>query len=252
MTSRESGMTDDGFALEEELNRLLLREAERSGQGWREGIQMEVLGERTFTSATAGGLERAPQQAMRSEESRPVPTPRAAAHPRRHAHRPTPPLGGRGYGPGTPTWASGASGSIFSLPEGHPPIARPQRVHTRAQTSNAVVRSRSASPIASPIRQPPQPASAPLPTLRREASFSLFPSPPSPRDAELAREVFRLNFEAVHGSAEAQGQYRAPFPALTAAEQPSAGPALQLGLDSGRRDRGCLAPLADWWRGLRR
>ena len=189
----------------------------------------------------AAGLEWKTPKAPVGESSRPK-TRRGGARRQLKAHRHAQVLGDSGYqGSSTYTWASGAQGSIFSLPEGRPPVARPPR---------AVCTCGSESNLPSPGLTGQRSES----NARGGASYSLFPPPLPTTEGEFAPARFRANFEGIHGGPDALGQFPAPFLATEIERAPvivSLTPTPR-GHRQGPKNRGCLGQVVGFWRGVGR
>ena len=150
----------------------------------------------------------------------------------RHPHV----LGGSEHQPYT--WASGAQGSIFSLPGGDSPIAPPPR---------AVCACGSESNLPPPglTRQHSES------NARGETNYSLFPPPLPTMERDFAQEGYRAN---LHGGPDALGQSPVPFPAAETERVPALSPLTLTPEGQGQRpkNRGCLGPVVGAWRGVGR
>ena len=222
---------------------------ETQGEEMEDNRRLEApLEEASTGAAQAAGPEWRFPGIPVGESSRPTTRHPDLAH---QPHLPARALGGSGYGPSTVTWASGAQGSIFSLSEGDSPVPWPSHAYTRDEGAREFAAFAAAYPSESPqverTRQRPQ--------LRGRGSLSLFPSPAAPSNVEFARELFRVNFEGIHGGPDVLGQYPQPFPPLASGSllppwQAQEEPLIVRDPQRERKGRGCFGPVAGWWKRL--
>ncbi|KAF8419868.1 hypothetical protein EV426DRAFT_576674 [Tirmania nivea] len=233
-------MTTDGFALETELDELLRTQTLLETEEILVGARMPSAVPSGEGATQAVGLEWIIPRAQVGEPSRSKTRQGEPSRRQLEIHRHAHVLGGYQCS-GTYTWASGAQGSIFSLPEEDSPITRPPRVVcTYGSGSNlpspGLTRQRSES------------------NVRREANYSLFPPLRPALEMDFAQERFRANFEGIHGGPDALGQFPAPFPVPGSERAPVLAPlTLPLGgHGQAPKNRGCLGPVVGFWRGVGR
>lgn len=147
-------------------------------------------------------------------------------------------LGNSGHRQSTFTWASGAQGSIFSLPRGASHVTHPPPVALTMEMNDLL-----------PSRLP---RARPGTNGREGVSYSLSPPPqPASNDRGFARaHIPRANFEAViPGGPDVLGQFLAPFPLVDRGQlQGSVTPAAEP--RAKWKCRGCFGPVVRWMRGL--
>ncbi|KAF8451650.1 hypothetical protein BGX38DRAFT_1269222 [Terfezia claveryi] len=228
-------MTTDGFALETELDELVRTQTRLETEEILVGAHVAFAVPSEEGATQAAGLEWRIPRAPVGETSRLNPRRGGPSRHRLETHRHAYVLGVSGYQcSSTYTWASGTQGSIFSLPEGDPPIARPPRaVCTCGSESN--------------LPPPGLTGQRSNSNVRGETGCSLFPPPLPAIEGDFAQERNRANVQGIHGGPNALGQFPTPFPAAETERVPVLVP-----LGQGPKDRGCLGPVVGFWRGVGR
>ncbi|RPB22933.1 hypothetical protein L211DRAFT_884244 [Terfezia boudieri ATCC MYA-4762] len=235
MANRESAMTTDGFALETELDELVRTQTRLETEEILVGARAAFAVPSENGATQAAGLEWRIPRAPVGEPSRSNPRRGEPSRRQLETHRHAYVLGDSGYQySSTYTWASGTQGSIFSLPEGDPPIARPPR---------AVCTCGSESNLPPPGLRGQRSKS----NVRGETGYSLFPPPLPTIERNFAQERYRANSEGIHGGPNALGQSPTPLPGAETEGVPVLVP-----LGQGPKDRGCLGPVVGFWRGVGR